>query len=158
MRENFPLLLIEINIEEIIFAVCKYENENFKILHKQSSLTEGIKNNRIENFELIYNIFRSNIYSLEQKINHTFKEAILILNNFNCSITNISGFKKLNGSQLRRNITYILNSLKSEIDETENKKILHIFNSNYLLDKKRLKIYRLVFWKFLFSRIIFLSY
>ena len=36
MRENFPLLLIEINIEKIIFAVCKYENENFKILHKQS--------------------------------------------------------------------------------------------------------------------------
>ena len=141
MREKFPLLLIEINIEEIIFAVCKYENENFKLLHKQSSLTEGIKNNRIENFELIYNIFRSNIYSLEQKINHTFKEAILILNNFNCSITNISGFKKLNGSQLERgNITYILNSLKSEINETENeKKILHIFNSNYLLDKKKIE-------------------
>ena len=41
-------------------------------------------------------------------------------------------------SQLaKENITYILNSLKSKINEIENEKIiLHIFNSKYLLDKK----------------------
>ena len=39
----------------------------------------------------------------------------------------------------KENITYILNSLKSSVEETENKKkILHIFNSKYCLDKKKL--------------------
>ena len=53
----------------------------------------------------------------------------------------MTGFKKLNGSQiLKENITYILNSLKSNIDHIENKKtILHIFNTKYLLDKKKIE-------------------
>ena len=73
-----------------------------------------------------------------------FKEAILILNNFNCYLINLSGYKKLNGSQLvKENITYIINSLKSKINEIEeHKTILHIFNSKYNLDKKILKIYQ----------------
>ena len=47
----------------------------------------------------------------------------------------------MNGSQLlEENITYILNSLKSNIDRTENKKnIIHIFNSKYFLDKKEIE-------------------
>ena len=61
--------------------------------------------------------------------------GVLILNNFNCSFINLSGFKKLNGSQLlKENITYILNMLKSYVDNIETKKkILHIFNSNFYL-------------------------
>ena len=40
----------------------------------------------------------------------------------------------------KENITYILNSLKSKVDEIEKeKKILHIFNSKYLLDKKNVE-------------------
>ena len=54
-------------------------------------------------------------------------------------LINFTGFKKLNGSQLtKQNVTFIINSLKSKIDEFENnKKIIHIFNSEYLLDKKK---------------------
>ena len=38
------------------------------------------------------------------------------------------------------NITYMLNVLKSKISEVENqKKILHIFNSKYILDKKEIE-------------------
>ena len=61
-----------------------------------------------------------------------------MINNFNCTLCNVSGYKKLNGSQLsKENVTYILNSLKSKIDETTlNKKIIHILNSKYILDKK----------------------
>ena len=75
---------------------------------------------------------------IEQKINFIFKEVTLIIDNFRCSLINFSGFKKLNGSQLvKENITYLLNSLKAKINEIEkDKTILHIFNSNYLLDKK----------------------
>ena len=61
-----------------------------------------------------------------------------MFDNFDSSIINFSGFKKLNGSQLiKENITYILNSLKLKVSESEKeKKILHIFNSKNLLDKK----------------------
>ena len=61
---------------------------------------------------------------------------ILIIDNFDYSCVNISGFKKLNGSQvLKENISYILNSLKLAITENEKQKtILHIFNSKSVLD------------------------
>ena len=61
---------------------------------------------------------------------------ILIIDSFDTSCVNISGFKKLNGSQiLKDNISYILNSLKSVVTENEKKKtIIHIFNSKSILD------------------------
>ena len=89
----------------------------------------------------MYSILKKNIFNIEQKLNIVFKEAILILNNFNCYLINLSGYKKLNGSQLvKENITYIINSLKSKINEIEeHKTILHIFNSKYNLDKKNIE-------------------
>ena len=76
----------------------------------------------------------------EQNQKCTFKEIVLILDNFNTSFVNLSGYKKLNGSQiLRENITYILNTLKFYVDETETKTILHIFNSKFSLDNKKIE-------------------
>ena len=68
----------------------------------------------------------------------TFKEIVLILDYFDTSFITLSGYKKLNGSQiLRENITYILNTLKFYVDKNEKKKtILHIFNSKFSLDNK----------------------
>ena len=44
---------------------------------------------------------------LSQKLNYTFKEVILILDNFNYSLSSFAGYKKLNGAQLQKeNITY----------------------------------------------------
>ena len=40
---------------------------------------------------------------------------------------------------MKENITYILNFLKSKINEIENKKtILHIFNTKFVLDDKEI--------------------
>ena len=99
---------------------------------------QGINEKQISDFQLINDLFKKNIYSIEQKLNFTFKEVVLLIDNFDCSLINFSGYKKLNGSQLvKENITYLLNSLKFKINEIEkNKKILHIFNSKYLLDKR----------------------
>ena len=46
----------------------------------------------------------------------------------------------MNGSQiLRENITYIINTIKSIVDKNEQKKtIIHIFNSKFILDKKKI--------------------
>jgi len=137
-----PTLFIEVNNTELTFAVGDiHENNNFKIIYKSAVQIQVIENSRIADFELILENLKKNIYLIEQKLNFIFNDAVLIINNFNCSFINITGYKKLNGSQiLKDNITYILNSLKANVDETENKKsILHIFNSKYILDKKEIK-------------------
>ena len=61
------------------------------------------KNSRFRSF---IKSFKTNIYLIEQELNFTFKETIVILENFNLSLLNLSGYKRLNGSQLKReNIT-----------------------------------------------------
>ena len=100
-----------------------------------------LKNKKIQDFDLLLNLFKTNIYLIEQELNFTFKETIVILENFNLSLLNLSGYKRLNGSQLKReNITFILNSLKAKVEEIENqKKVIHIFNSKYTLDKNKME-------------------
>ena len=97
-----------------------------------------LKNEKITDFDLVFNLIKKNLFTIEQKLKFVFKDVILLINNFECSIINFTGFQKLNGSQLvKENVTYIINTLKTKINEFENHKtILHIFNSKSLLDKK----------------------
>ena len=142
MHINSPTLFIEINKLEYIFSVCDIdENSDFKLIYEKLITIQGIHENKITDFDLANNTIKKNIYLLEQKLNFTFKNTIIILNNFEVTFINVAGFKKLNGSQLlKENITYILNSLKSNIDNFEfQKKIIHIFNLKYYLDKKRIE-------------------
>ncbi len=142
MHRSTLNLFLEINDLNYIFYVCKINELNdSEIVYDLKIPLEGIKNNRVADLEKVFNLVKENILKIEQKFNETFKEIVLILENFNPSFVNVCGFKKLNGSQiLRENITYILNSLKSYVDEIESKKtILHIFNSNYQLDNKKIE-------------------
>ncbi len=141
MQTYYPTLYIEINNLEYIFLVGKEdEKNNLKIVYKRNVPSRGIENNRISDFDLIFKDIKENIYLAEKKLNFIFKDAVIIINKFDYSFINLTGFKKLNGSQiLKENITYILNSLKSNINDIENKKkILHIFNSKFYLDKKEI--------------------
>lgn len=136
---NTLSLFIEINRLEYIFSVGSLDQNNlFNIEKKISTPLKGIEKNKIVDFEIVYKILSENIYLIEQKTNFTFKEVILILDDFEFSYVNLTGHKRLNGSQLlKENITYILNTLKSNINEYEkNKKIIHIFNNKFNLDKK----------------------
>ena len=140
MQINSPILFLEINKFEYIFSVGEYNESNkFKLLHTAKILNNDIKENQIIDYNLMFNILKKNIFSVEQKFNIILKDVILIIDNFDCNLINFSGFKKLNGSQLaKENITYILNSLKTKINEIEDQKtILHIFNSQYMLDQKK---------------------
>ena len=142
MNLNSPILFIEINKLEFIFGVGELdENSGFKLLYNQTTPIEGIVDNKIIELERISEILKNGIYSIEQKLNLNFKNIILVLDNFDKFCINLSGFKKLNGSQLlKENISYIINSLKSNLSEIENKKsVIHIFNSKYSLDNKNIE-------------------
>ncbi len=134
-------LFVEINNLKLNFFVSSYDrNENLIINHKSNTFLFGLDGNRISDLETAYSKIKENILFIEQKLNFTFKEVILILENNELSFINLTGFKNLNGSQVvRENITYILNSLKACVNEIEPKKtILHIFNSRFNLDNKNI--------------------
>ena len=137
MQTGIPTLFVEINDLNYIFVVGKYdENQNLKIIEKIITPNEGIAENKFINIDLAEKLIKKNIQTIEDKINYVFKEVTIIIDGFDYSCINISGFKKLNGSQvLKENISYILNSLKLDITENEKQKIiLHIFNSKNVLD------------------------
>ena len=140
MKINSPKLIIEINKFEVNFAVIDEIVENkFDLIY--SHKTPIIDNQyKLINFENIYENLKKSLFLTEQKLNFIFKESVVVIDSFEDSLTNFCSFKKLNGSQLtKQNVTYMINSLRSKIDETEiNKKVIHIFNSNYILDKKRI--------------------
>ena len=142
MKKFYFKLYLEINDSKYIFFVEKGDGENyFEIDYKLEVPLEGIINNKIANLEKSYNVIKENIYLLEEKFNCTFKELVLILENLSPTFLNLSGYKKLNGSQItKENITYILNTCKSIVSEVEfKKKILHIFNSKYYLDNQKVE-------------------
>ena len=137
MQTDIPTLFVEINDLNYIFVVGKYdENQKLKIIEKIIIPNEGIEKNKFTNIDLAEKVIKKNIQTIEDKINYVFKEVTIIIDTFENSCINISGFKKLNGSQvLKENISYILNSLKLAISKSEKKKtILHIFNSKSILD------------------------
>jgi cell division protein FtsA len=142
MKISSLTLYLEINNTKFNFFVLESDENNCsKIIYESNTPLIGIQNNRISDFEKSFELIKQNIYLIEQKLNYTFKDIVVILENFNPSFINLAGFKKLNGSQvLRENITYILNTLKSYINEIySNKEILHIFNSKFNLDSKKIE-------------------
>ena len=142
MQIDTPNLFVEINNTNYIFIVGKYnENQKLEIVEKLITPSDGIYENKFTNIYEVSEIIKKNVEVIEKKLNFIFKDLILIIDNFDYSCVNISGFKKLNGSQvLKENISYILNSLKLAITENEKQKtILHIFNSKSILDGTRIE-------------------
>ena len=139
MSNNNPALFIEIDSINYNFVAGVYdENKNFKVVEKIVTDCKGFNKTKFTNIDEAIETIKKNVELIEQKLNFIFKEVTIIIDSINCSCINISGFKKLNGSQiLKENISYILNSLKLSVTESEStKSILHIFNSQSILDGK----------------------
>jgi len=137
MQTDIPILFVEINDANYIFAACVYDDgQNLKIIERIIEPNKGINKNKFTNINEAQEVIKENVKAIENKLNCVFEEATIIIDSFECSCINISGFKKLNGSQvLKENISYILNSLKLTVTENEKEKtILHIFNSKSVLD------------------------
>ena len=94
MKLNSPFLLVEINKSEFIFLACDYVDDNFNIIKKNIFPIQGVYKNKITDYETVLKIFKKNIFQIEQNLNLIFKEVIIILDNFESSIINFSGYKK----------------------------------------------------------------
>ena len=93
MTDFNPKLYLQFNNLVFKFLVgAENENNNLKILYELEVPVEGIENNRVSDLEIVYKVLKENIYLIEQKLNFTFKEVVLILENFTPKYLNLSGF------------------------------------------------------------------
>ena len=142
MEIEKPHLFLEINEKNFIFLAVKYDEDfNFKVLCSLSKESEGILDGKITNIESSSKIIKDCLNLVEKKVGFIFKNVTVINDQYNFSCINISGFKKLGGSQiLEENISYLLNNIKKLIlDNNSDKSLIHLFNSNFFLDHNILK-------------------
>ena len=142
MKLNEPYLVIDLNDNKIIFFVISFnEKKDFKILKKIILKTEGIQNGRIVNIETVSQLLKKTINMIEEDINYFFSNTTVVINPKEVNCLNVSGYKKLNGSQVSsEDITYILNDIKKIILDSENNySLVHLFNSNFSLDSDNLE-------------------
>ena len=135
-------MFIEISDRNFLIAVGEYDDElNFEILDKEKFPHSGFKNGTITDLATISDNLKKAINKIEGRSNNFFSSANLIINQTDFDCVNVSGFKKLNGSQvLSEDISYILNDVKLKLLEAEkDKTIIHLFNTKYLLDNKPIK-------------------
>ena len=132
MKIDVPYLLIEINEDNIIFLVVKYNYElDFIVLEKKTIKSSGINKGKIIDINILSNIIKESLNEIEKKLSHTFKKATIISDQNNISFINVSGYKKISGSQfLEQDVSYILNNLKKTIMDIELKySLIHLFNT-----------------------------
>lgn len=142
MQNENLTFFVEINESDYVFVAGFYdENKKLKVIEKIITPIKGIYKRKFTNIEESISVIKKNIELIENRLNYIFKDLILVIDNFDYYCLNISGFKKLNGSQvLKENISYILNLLKQSVIENEKQKtILHIFNSKSVLDGVNIK-------------------
>tara|TARA_B100001093_G_scaffold502146_1_gene554710 strand:+ start:1920 stop:3119 length:1200 start_codon:yes stop_codon:yes gene_type:complete len=142
MKSNEPYLIIDLNDNKIIFFIILFdEKRDFKILKKIVLNSSGIHNGRIVDIEVVGQLLKKTINKIEDDINFFFSKATVIINPNQTNCLNVSGYKKLNGSQVsNEDITYILNDIKKIIlDSESNYFLIHLFNSNFSLDSDNLE-------------------
>ena len=137
MEIEKPYLFTEINDNFFNFLVVEYNEElDFKIIYSKSVKSEGVSLGKIFNLETCFEIIQKNINQIEKEVNFIFNKVTVISDIFNLECLNISSGKKLNGAQVTEDdISYILNNIKKlVVDNEPNKSILHLFNSNFVID------------------------
>ena len=142
MKLNEPYLIISLNDNKIIFFIISYnENKDHKLIKSINIDSKGIQNGKIVDVEIVSRLIKKNINFIEDELDHYFSTASVIINPNNINCLNVSGYKKLNGSQVsKEDVTYILNDIKKSIlSNEEQDSLVHLFNYSFSLDSDNLE-------------------
>ena len=142
MKTNYPHLCIEINEKKIIFLVVKYNEElQFTALESKIINSVGFSNGKIFDINILSKTIKDTLDVIEETVGYTFKYVTVVTDQNNINCINVSGYKKLNGSQiLAQDVSYILNDIKKIITDKETKySLIHLFNSAYTLDGENIE-------------------
>ena len=138
MEIDKPYLILEIDYKKITLLVVKYDNElNFKVVYSEIISSQNFLSQKIIKSDIFFENIKSYLEKTESKLNIVFDKASVVINPDEINCINISGFKKLNSSQiLKKDIAFILNENKKIILNSENNTfIIHLFNSRFSIDK-----------------------
>ena len=95
MELNKPYLIISLNDNKIIFFVILYnEKKDYKLIKSTTINSEGIQDGRIVDTELVAQLIKKVINSIEDELNYFFNKASVVCNPSNVNCLNISGYKK----------------------------------------------------------------
>ena len=142
MKLNKPYLILSIDDDNIDFFVVSYnENKDYKLIKNTTIDSRGIQNGKIVDINLVTQLIKKNINFIEDELDILLSKVSVIINPYNVNCLNISGYKKLNGSQISKDdITYILNDIKKMISLNENRySLIHLFNASFTLDSDNLE-------------------
>jgi cell division protein FtsA len=142
MNLNDLYLIVSLDDNKIIFFVISYnENKDYKLVKNIIIDSEGIQNGKIIDIKVVAKLIKKTTNDIEDELDHFFSKTCVIINPTNVNCLNISGYKKLNGSQVsKEHITYILNDIKKIISSNEdNQSLVHLFNSSFSLDSDNLE-------------------
>ena len=142
MQRNEPYLIIDLDDNKIIFFVVSFRNNiDYEIIKTINVNSEGINSGKITDINFLTLLLKKTITTIEEDLNFFFSNISVVINPKKINCLNISGYKKLNGSQVsKEDITYILNDIKKTITENEDKySLIHLFNSSFSLDSNNLE-------------------
>ena len=142
MQLDKPNLIIEINEKKFIFLAFKFNHElNSDFLEISDIKSEGVINGKIVDAKKSSEVIYNQIKIIEDKINYTFKDVSIVLDQNNTKCINVSGSKKLYGRQVQKDdISFVLNNLKKLIlENNKDLSLIHLFNSKFNLDNTEVK-------------------
>ena len=142
MKLNEPYLIIDLNDESLIFFIISCdENNELKIIKKKIVESSGIQYGKIVDYNQTSKLIKEIINQIEDEIDFYFSKVSIVINPIDIRCLNVSGFKKLNGSQvLNEDVAFILNDVKNIVTSNENKfSVIHLFNSSFTLDSDNLE-------------------
>jgi len=161
MEVNQEKLIVEIDDKQIKYAVFRLNNKlDCEILSKKISKNIEIQAGKILDIKNAGKLISEDLEEIEKEVNKIFRKISVVINQKEILCTNITGFKQLNGSKVEKSdLDYILNEAKSSVMKNQEKNsILHILNSNFILDKtKQDKIPLNIFGDHLSLHMTFLS-
>ena len=161
MEANQEKLIVEIDDKQIKYAVFRLNNKlDCEILSKKISKNIEIQAGKILDIKNAGKLISEDLEEIEKEVNKIFRKISVVINQKEILCTNITGFKQLNGSKVEKSdLDYILNEAKSSVMKNQEKNsILHILNSNFILDKtKQEKIPLNIFGDHLSLHMTFLS-
>ena len=115
------------------------EDDNFEIIGKSISESKGFDNGSVINLNAATESTRKCIADIEQQTNISIKKIFIIFESIEFLSTKLSKYKKIGGSKIDKDdISFLLKEAKNQIQNNNLKEfIIHIFNFNYIIDKKK---------------------
>ena len=125
------------NIKCLIFKIDN--NDNLQILSTYLTESQGIHNGVIINLAKASSVIRTCISAAEKKAGVAIKKINVIVEQPEFLCTKLSKHKKIDGSKIKKyDIEFLLKEAKKQVTLNDDKQsIIHIFNYNYIVDKKK---------------------